>query len=176
MRVVVHVFFGFLLVVMLGAFWHSFSLGKAVPDVVAVVSVYLGLTARERSSPSMAGALVLGYVADLVLGTPKGLLAFSACSVCLLGHLVQGRLLVRGVPFTALFTACVAFVSGLIMLAVRARMGPALSASDEIWTLFRCALVTGLLGPIIFWVCRSIDARLARTRRERDLVLEGFVP
>ncbi len=176
MRVVCQVGFGFVLVIIIGAFSQAFALGEAVPDVVAVMAVYLGLTARERSSPSMAGALVLGYTADLVLGTPKGLLAFTACAVCLIGHLVQGRLLVRGVPFTALFTAAIAFVSGLIMLAVRARLGPALAMSTELWTLFRCSLITGAIGPVIFWLCRLIDARLARTRRERDLVLEGFVP
>jgi rod shape-determining protein MreD len=164
------------MVLIFSALAAHLPVGRAVPDVVALFAVYLGLSARERIAPSMASAVLLGYLADLVIGTPRGLLAFSAGAICLAGHLVQGRLLVRGWLFTAIFSFFTSLLSGCLALAVRATLGDWLGFARESRAMLVVALLTALLGPIVFRLCRGIDAKLARTHRERDLVLEGIIP
>ena len=44
----------------------------------------------------------------------------------------------------------------------------------ELGWLAVASIVTGLFGPLVFWLCRRLDARFARTHRERDAALEGL--
>jgi hypothetical protein len=65
-------------------------------------------------------------------------------------------------------------VSGLIALAlcgwVNLGSGELGTAS---WTLLLSAALTAVLGPGYFRLCRLVDARFARTQRDRDEALEG---
>src|SRR5690606_7307788 len=157
--------YGLLLVV--GAIWHLTPLGDAVPDVVALAAVYLGLTARRQLAPAMCGAVVLGYLADLVVGSPPGLLSLTAGVVCAGGHLVQGGLLVRGRRCTAAFSLGAAVFAGLFVIAARSATGLLHgSVAGELRGLAAGALVTAIAGPLLFRFFRLVDARFARTQRE----------
>jgi hypothetical protein len=74
-----------------------------------------------------------------------------------------------------IFSSIVGAVSGLVLLALRAAFG-LLGASfgTELVTLLLVAIATGLCGPLIFRLCRQVDARFARSQRERDAALEGL--
>jgi cell shape-determining protein MreD len=125
----------------------------------------------------MLAAVVMGYLADLVMGTPAGLLSASAGVMCLLGHFVQGRLIVRGALVTAGFALVVGLVSGAVLMALRGWAGVLSgSVSSEAVTALLSAFLTALVGPLVFRLCRRVDARFARTRRERDAAAEGFIP
>jgi cell shape-determining protein MreD len=177
LRIAAQVLLAYLLVLLLGALWQFLPLGRAIPDVVALVAAYLGLTARYRLAPAMAGAIVLGYLADLLVGSPRGLIALSAGLVCLGAHFVQGRLLVRGFLFTVIFSATTGLLAGLLVLTLRATAGLATAGlAAEVVVLALSALLTGVAGPAVFRLCRLVDARLARTQRERNLALEGVIP
>jgi rod shape-determining protein MreD len=177
MRLVAQVFLAYFMVLVVAALWRFLPLDRAIPDLVALSAVYLGLAARERVAPSMLAAVVMGYLADLVLGTPVGMLSTSAGVMCLLGHLVQGRLIVRGRLVTAAFALVIGLVSGAVLIALRAWSG-LLSASfaSEVTTALLSAVMTALVGPLVFRLCRKMDARFARTRRERDAAAEGLIP
>ena len=174
MRIAAHVFFAYLLVLVMGALWRLLPLGWAIPDVVALVAVYLGLTARGQVAPSMLGAVVSGYLGDLMFGTPRGLLALTAGIVCIIGHLVHQRLLVRGRLFTIGFSFFTGLLAGLVILTIRLFAGlvPA-GFVNELGMMFGSALMTGLSGPVVFRICRFIDARFARTGRDRDVTVGG---
>jgi cell shape-determining protein MreD len=176
-RVVAQVFLAYGLVLVASALWRLLPLGRATPDLVALSAIYLGLTARARVAPAVLGAVIVGYLADLLFGLPRGLLASTAGVVCLLGHLVQGRLIVRGRLFTLIFSVLVGLAAGLVALALRAASGMAGSdVGDAIGGLLLSALLSGLVGPLFFRLSRQVDARFARTQRERDAALEGLIP
>lgn len=183
MRVTAQVFLGYALLLVLGALWRLLPLETAMPNVVALVAVYLGLTARPvvvgplslRIAPPTLGAVILGYLGDLLMGTPKGVLALTAGVVCVLGHLVHSALIVRGRLFTIVFSAVTGLVGALVMLLIRASAGLVTGGAGlELWMLVSTALVTGFVGPLVFSLCRRVDARFARTHRERDQTLGGI--
>jgi rod shape-determining protein MreD len=177
MRIIAQVFLAYGLVLLVGALWRLVPIDRAVPDLVALSAIYLGLTARERVAPAVLGAVVAGYLGDLLLGTPRGLSATAAGVVCLLGHLVQGRLIVRGRFFVLVFALFVGLASALVVLGLRAASGLETGRpADEAGGILASVLVSGLAGPIVFSLARRVDARFARTQRERDAALEGLAP
>jgi hypothetical protein len=176
MRNIAQVFLTYGLVLVVAALWRLLPLGRAVPDIVALSAIYLGLTARARLWPSVLGAVVAGYLADLLLGGPRGLLATAAGILCIVGHLVQGRLIVRGRLFTLVFSLLVGLASVALLLTLRGASGMTIGGlGDEAAGLLVSILLTGLCGPIFFSLARRVDARFARTQRERDAALEGFL-
>ena len=52
MRIAAHVFLTYALVLLLAVLWRMLPFGRAVPDIVALSAVYLGLTARDRVVPA----------------------------------------------------------------------------------------------------------------------------
>jgi cell shape-determining protein MreD len=173
-RITAQVFLAYGLLLLLGAVWRLLPIRDLLPDIVALFAAYLGLTARQKLAPSVAGAVIIGYLADLLVGSPAGLLAITSGIICTACHLIQGRLLVRGVVFTMIFAALTALASGLLILGFRA-MGGILAGgwSAAMTTLLGTTLLTGLLGPFVFRACRIVDSRFARTRRERDAAATG---
>ena len=176
MRIAAQIGLSYVLLLLLGAVWRLLPLASFAPDFVNLVAAYLGLTARSRLAPSVAGAVTIGYLADLLYGTPLGLMAISAGLVCTVCHLIQGRLLVRGWIFTMVFACLTAFAAGLFVLAIRAASDLLpLGFGHELGVVLTMALVTGLLGPFVFRSCRYVDARFARTHRERDAAASGMI-
>jgi rod shape-determining protein MreD len=174
-RLAAQVFLAYFLFLVVGALWRLTPFERAIPDLVALFAVYLGLGTRDRLAPSMLAAVVMGYLADLLMGAPRGMFAATAAFLCLLGHLVQGRLIVRGRLFTIVFAAVVGLVSGLFGLALRAWLDRVSGGFGfEVTTLLLSALFTGLVGPLVFRMCRRTDGRFARTQRERDAAVEGL--
>ncbi len=176
MRMAAQVGASFLLLLLLGALWRLFPVAGFAPDFVSLVAAYLGLTARERLAPSVSAAVIIGYLADLLYGTPVGLMAMTAGLVCTVCHLIQGRLLVRGWIVTAVFSALTALAAGFFVLVIRAGFSLLpLGFGHEMGGLLTMALATGVLGPLVFRACRSVDARFARTPRERSAAAGGVL-
>jgi len=177
MRIAAHVFLTYALVLLLAVIWRMLPFGRAVPDIVALSAVYLGLTARDRVVPAVIGAVIVGYLADLLIGTPRGLLALNAGIVCFVGHLIHRRLLVRGWLFIAVFSFFTAVVSGMSLLAITALSGLRVAGfGSGLRVLALSALLTAVVGPPVFRLFRRLDAWFARTQRERDAALEGLIP
>lgn len=172
MRVAAHVILAYALILVLGSLWRFVPLGRLSPDVVALCAVYLGLTARDRLASATLGAVMLGYLGDLLIGTPRGMLALTAGILCIVGQLIHRRLLVRGLVVTLGVSLLTGLVSGLIGLALRAYGD--LVPDDvglEIGVIAGSAAMTGLAGPLVFRLMRALDARFSRVYRERDVVL-----
>jgi cell shape-determining protein MreD len=174
MRVAAQVFLAYGLILLFGCLWHYLPLDLAVPEVAALGAVYLGLTARQRLAPATLGAVVIGYLSDLLLGTPRGSQALVAGIICILGHLIHRRLLLRGRIVTMLLAAFTGLGAGLVGMPIRWLAGHLPDGGDAIGAMVQAALVTGLIGPLVFRWCRAVDARFARTHREREAAREGL--
>jgi hypothetical protein len=177
MRISTHALVAYLMLLLLGAVWRLVPvhvLEGAIPDLAALVAAYLGLTARATVAPAVAGAVTVGYLADLLGGAPPGLHALIGGAVCLLGRGVHRRLLVRGWAVTLGFSAFVGAVAAFLILVIRVISNRAVQPGTALTDLVLVALGTAAIGPLVFRLHRRIDAAFARTHRERDAALEGI--
>jgi rod shape-determining protein MreD len=168
----------YLLCVVVASIWRLVPwVGDAIPDLGALTAAYLGLTARRQVSPAIGGAIVLGYLIDLISGAPPGLIALVLALTTLIARAVQQRILVRGAAISIAFSAFVALVAGVLALIVRVlyRM-PSAAFSVELKHIAFVTLATAVLGPLVWRMFRRIDATFARTHREREAALEGLAP
>ena len=164
--------------VIVAACWRLLPwIGDAIPDIGALSAAYLGLTARRQVSPAIGGAIVLGYLIDLISGAPPGLIALVLALTTLIARAVQQRILVRGATLSIAFSAFVALVANVLTLLVRVlyRM-PSASVTVELKHVGLVTIATAILGPLVWRMFRRIDAAFARTHRERDAALEGLAP
>ncbi|HEY4057275.1 MAG TPA: hypothetical protein VGM39_11740 [Kofleriaceae bacterium] len=180
MRVGTIVLVAYLVCVIVAAVWHLLPghlLRDAVPDVGALTAAYLGLTARRNVAPSVGGAVVLGYLVDLISGGVPGHFAIVLGLTTLIARTVQQRILVRGAAMTVGFSAFVALVACIISLVVRVLYGfPRAHIGIELQHLALVTIATALAGPLVWRIFRRIDAAFARTHREREAALEGLAP
>ena len=178
MRTATLVLVGYVLCIVVSSAWRmmpdTFG-GTLVPDVIALTAAYLGLTARRYTAPAIGAAVILGYLGDLISGSPPGLIALVAGLVATIGDAVHRRILVRGLAMTFAFSVFVGAVASLLLIGIRGLHGMALAdATTEITRVAGVALATGALGPAVLRLYRHIDAAFARTHRDRDATLEGF--
>jgi rod shape-determining protein MreD len=178
MRTATLVLVAYLVCVVVASFWRLLPwIADAIPDIGALSAAYLGLTARRQVSPAIGGAIVLGYLIDLISGAPPGLIALVLALTTLIARAVQQRILVRGAAISIAFSAFVALVSGILALVVRVlyRMSIA-TFSIELQHIAFVTMATAICGPLVWRMFRRIDAAFARTHRERDAALEGLAP
>lgn len=145
------------------------------PEVALLVVLYLGLGVRPPavggisnrasggltgSTPSHVGvALVIGYLADLFAGSPRGLESLTLAAAMLLARGASSRLDVT-TPWHTLVIAGVAGLGhGLVLLGLSSTMwgGDALAALRLVPPT---ALATALAGPLVFSLLARIDRRL----------------
>jgi len=176
MRRVALVLLGYVLVVLLGPLWRITPFEVVVPNLALIMAAYLGITARESMAGATAAAVAIGYVSDLLGGSPIGLSMFLAGVGCIGARLVTARLLVRGRGFIFVLLASMSLVAAGLSYFLRAYHGAGRSPlANELLIALGCALVTGTLAVPVFRFCRMVDARFARTEREREAVREGFL-
>jgi rod shape-determining protein MreD len=180
MRAATLVLAAYLLCVVFGALWRTLPaefLHDAVPDLGALTAAYLGLTTRRNLAPAVGGSVALGYLVDVISGTPAGLCALTLGLTCLVARQAQRRILVRGAAMTMAFSAFTALAAGIITMLVRTLYGiPRAALVTELQNIAIVTLATALVGPLVWRVFRRIDAAFARTHRERDAALEGLNP
>ncbi len=178
MSVFIHIVLGTITTVALGAAWTTaIGMTDIAPVPVAVVAFYVGVTSRDRLARAVLAALVLGYVADVLAGSPDGLFALSAGLLCVVGHIVSGRYVLGKALTTAIASWVVALLYLLFALAIGrlAGLSDAYQLTLNVRVLLLSGFGTAVIGPVQFFIHRRIDARLARTVRERDAALEGIV-
>jgi rod shape-determining protein MreD len=73
---------------------HLAPIGPAIPDLILVICVYLGL--RHQSAGGAVGAFFLGYMLDTFSGTDVGINAFAMTLVFLTVYLLSRRLWIEG--------------------------------------------------------------------------------
>jgi hypothetical protein len=137
--------------------------GGAFPvALVAACIVYLGL--HGGNVDGSVGAAGIGYVMDLMAGTPKGLMTFLAVLLFLVTRAVCAAVDVRGrAPFALLSGLGAVFVSLGSLLLTRATA--AAEAAPGPLLLPRMLLegvLTGALSPFVFAGLRRVDGMFHR--------------
>jgi len=162
--------------VIVGAVWRLLPwVHDAVPDLGALTAAYLGLTARRNVAPAVGGSIALGYLVDLISGSPPGLAALVLGLTSVIARAVQQRIYVRGATMTIAFSVFVSLVASVVAIVVRALYHvPSAALSLELRHVAYAAIATGVVGPVVWRIFRRIDAAYARTHRERDAALEGL--
>jgi rod shape-determining protein MreD len=176
MRIAVHVVLAFVLVVLVGALWRLTPFEVAAPDVALLCALFLGASSRNPVAAATLGAIVIGYLADVVTGAPPGLGSLVLGAVCVLARMLSSRILFRGALPVAVLTFIAAGAAGLATWAIRAAGGLGVGPfAREIAAVLGSAVLTAFLSPLVFRVSRVVDARFARTERERAAVREGYL-
>jgi rod shape-determining protein MreD len=178
MRTATIVLVAYLMCVAVASLWRFAPwIADAIPDLGALTAAYLGLTARRQVSPAIGGAIVLGYLIDLISGAPPGLIALVLGLTTLVARAVQQRILVRGAVISIAFSAFVALVAGVLAYLVRELYRvPVAPFAIELRHVAGVTVATAVVGALVWRVFRRIDAAFARTHREREAALEGIAP
>jgi rod shape-determining protein MreD len=149
----------------------------AIPAIGALTAAYLGHTTRPYRAPVAAGAVALGYLIDVISGTPVGMSCLVLAITADIARSTQQRIFVRGTAMTIGFCGFIALFASIAKIAVSFIFGiPRPPVALELQQLALTALSTALLGPPVWRLFRRIDAAYARTHRERDAALEGLAP
>jgi cell shape-determining protein MreD len=166
----------YVMLIAIGPLWRITPFDVVAPNLAVIFAAYLGVTVRQNVLGPTAAAIGIGYLADLLGGTPPGLMAFCAGLLCLLSRVATRGLLVRGRGFVMVMAGAATLVAAILVLGLRAYHGARIGDfSDEILVALGSALVTGALAVPVFRVLRTVDARFARTEREREAVREGYL-
>ena len=142
------------------------------PDVVLLVVLHAGLSARGGSAGLSLLAFALGYLADLSAGAPKGLHMAACVLLAQLSRAASSRLMVRGALLTGLVAAFFAGIYHLGLASARVLLevgpGPGL-LRPGVWAPLRqvapAVLATALWGPVVFAVLRRLDRAFSRDPR-----------
>jgi len=150
----------------------------AVPAIGALTAAYLGHTARPHILPVTAGVAILGYLIDVISGTPAGMTSLVLGMTSDVARRTQRRLFVRGTSMMIGFSAFVSIIASLSQLLIRAvsNVSKIGSVSLELQQMALVAFSTALTGPVVWRLYRRIEAAYARTHREREAALEGLAP
>jgi rod shape-determining protein MreD len=125
------------------------SMGRATPDLLLIICVYLGL--HQHTVTGAIGAFVLGYLQDAFSGSVVGLNAFAMSLVFTLVYLTSRRLWVDN----AVSKIVVVFLASVLKTgAILALIAVFLSAGYFWHTVVRYLLIeavlAALLSPAVF--------------------------
>lgn len=165
MRNVAQVFLAYFTLLIFASVWRLGWVPAVAPELTALFAAYLAITSSERVAPAALAAATIGYLGDLLLSTPPGLQATTAAGVCLVGHLVHKRILVRGLAMTVVFSLLTGVLAAGLGLPLRAYfdlLPPAGGWSSGWGTAAVTVLLTGIAGPLVFAMCAALDRRFVR--------------
>ncbi|MSP61558.1 MAG: rod shape-determining protein MreD [Myxococcales bacterium] len=134
------------------------------PDLALLVVLYLGLSDRGGLVGVAVVALLLGWLADLFAGSPKGLYMTVYILLGLAARGASVRLMVRGAFFTAAVALFFALAVGVLVVGLRTSLQPTLG-----WGALRqvplASLMTALFAPPLFFLLRRLDKRIQQGSR-----------
>ena len=128
-----------------------FAIGRATPDLLLIICVYLGL--HQHSVAGAVGAFVLGYLQDTFSGSVVGLNAFAMCLVFTMVYLTSRRLWVDN----AVSKVVVVFLSALLKTVAIFALAAVFMSVNGVWQtmlgyLFIEAVLAAVLSPAVFAV------------------------
>lgn len=177
MRVLAQTVAYFVVAVLLGALWRVTPFEVVAPDVALLFVLYFGVTAARATLPEATfAAIAIGYLHDVLAGAPRGEGAVVLGAICILCRLATARLLVRGRLFVAGFAFVGSLAAALVTAFIRVTFdAPVGRFFAELLTAVEVAALTAIFAPPTLRLCRWIDAKLARTQREREALREGYL-
>jgi rod shape-determining protein MreD len=125
------------------------AIGRATPDLLLIICVYLGL--HQHSVAGAFGAFVLGYLQDTFSGSVIGLNAFGMCLVFILVYLTSRRLWVDNAISKVVLVFLASVLKTLAILAAAA----VFMSIEGLWKkmlgyLVTEAILAAILSPAVF--------------------------
>jgi len=140
------------------------SVGRATPDLLLIICVYLGL--HQHTVTGAVGAFVLGYLQDTFSGSVVGLNAFGMCLVFTIVYLTSRRLWVDN----AISKVVVVFLASILKTMAVLAMVALFMSADGLWkTILGYLLIEAALAAIL---SPAVFALLAHTQ-QLTVVEEG---
>jgi rod shape-determining protein MreD len=131
--------------------FHTLTGGRAIPDLVLVLCVYLGM--HEHNVGGATGAFLLGYLLDSFSGSVVGLNAFAMTSVYLVVYLVSRRLWMDNALSSIAMVVLATFLKGVAILgALAAYLSIDRLSPGAAQVLLAEALLAAALTPAVFAV------------------------
>ncbi len=162
MKPLAHVVFALAVAAVQAALLRWFGGGAFPVALLAACIVHLGL--HGGNVDGSVGAAGIGYVMDLMAGTPKGLMTFLAVLLFVATRAVSAAVDVRGrAPFALLSGLGAIFVSAGALLLARATV-PAEAAPGPLLVprMLLEGVLTGALSPLLLAGLRRVDAMFHR--------------
>jgi len=133
------------------------AVGRATPDLLLIICVYLGL--HQHTVAGAVGAFLLGYLQDAFSGSIVGLNAFGMCLVFTVVYLTSRRLWVDN----AISKVVVVFLASLLKtMAILALVALFLSVEGLWHTILGYLLMEAALAAVL---SPAVFALLARTQQ-----------
>ena len=135
---------------------QALRIDAAVPDVLLVLCVYLGL--RHHTVGGALGAFSLGYAEDSMSGGAVGLNAFAMCLAFLLVYLTSRRLWVDNL----LSKVVVVLLASVVKITAVTVLLLIFIAPEQVWggivgSLVLQAVLTAALGPPVLAILVSTE-------------------
>ncbi len=141
--------------------FHEISIGGAVPDVLLVLCVYLGL--NQHSVGGAAGAFLLGYLQDAASGSPTGLNACGMLVVFVIVYLTCRRLWVDNVVSKVVLVFLASFVKTTVVVVLLALLVPQRGELSSIPAyLITQAFLSAAVAPAVFWLLANTGIQANR--------------
>lgn len=159
MRYLVFLALGYALLVVEGAIMLILPLRAFAPDLALLVVIAIALSRRGTAPTHGAFACALGYVADVVSGGPRGLLAFTFVTMSLVGRFFSRRVYVDRWWGRMMAAAACTALSGALTVATHALMVES-STVRSMALVPTHAAVTAAAAPLVVGLCRQVDGWL----------------
>lgn len=134
--------FGACAIILQTTLLHLAPLGSAIPDLILVICVYLGL--HHQSVAGALGAFFLGYMVDTFSGTDVGLNAFAMTFVFLTVYLLSRRLWIEGSISNAVVVLAAAVLKTATIASIVTMSSGALTAAS-----LRDDILGGVLAAVV---------------------------
>lgn len=132
------------------------AVGRATPDLLLILCVYLGL--HQHTVGGAIGAFSLGYLQDAFSGSVAGLNAFGMCLVFTVVYLTSRRLWVDN----TISKIAVVFLASLLKTIAILVLVAVFMSIEGLWrTMLSYLLIEAVLAAIL---SPAVFAVLARTR------------
>jgi rod shape-determining protein MreD len=142
------------------------------PAFGVLVALHVGLSPKWTVSSSVFVGFSLGYLFDLVSGTPRGTHTFVYSLLALLASAVGPRITVRGFFLRGMAGFIVTVIGGLVVGGLRTISESASAAPGFRLILLEGAL-TGLFAPLVLGLLDRLDGRLDSAGGEAGMVARG---
>ena len=157
----VYLFCGLFALLLQTTILHALSGGRAIPDLVLILCVYLAL--YEHNVGGATGAFLFGYMLDSFSGSVVGLNAFAMTSVYLVVYLASRRLWMDNTMSGIAMVFLATFLKGIAVLgALAAYLTVDRLTLGAAQILLGEALLAAALTPPIFgflrWARRTMGA------------------
>ncbi len=165
MPILIFVFFTILIFTIQTTILRYISIGGVKPDIILIVTVYVGL--RQGKEKGISTGFIFGLIQDSL---SAGIIGVNALSKGLLGFIVgnvREKIMSENMITQSLFIFIATIFDGLILLLISETIfQEELGGRISLRPLFLQALYSSIIGPLLFLVLKWIKDKYVLLKKE----------